>query len=1124
MRSVFLILLSISNAWPLVLKRGVSHWQLLSSVITGVLIASAILSGTVIYFDSLKELALQNSLDKLTPTETNILIKAVRGPSNLDEYGKVANIVTNRIDSNINWLLEDIKHGGKTATFYMSPPGQESNASNDNARAFFAFLPELSSNITINPGGKMPAEPTQIPTAGIPLSIEAIIPADAAELFGLKEGDHLSAIPFWAEKNFYADVTVTGIFHRDNPENAIWSISDNIFASATKGDFRTIPLYISEDSYLSFLGETFTNMDSSYVWLLDIDRSKLDASNAGQALTNMISMEKGLSSLIRSYRQYTSLDETIIKYDQTLFYSKAPMFMVFILIGSVILYYLITLSSMLVEQQESETSLLRSRGASSLQILSVFAIQGASICLIAIILGPIFSSIIIALLGYTPAFSDLTGGSALTTRISLGAIGMSTVSGLLSFAAVMVPAIQVSNLSIVKRIQYKSRPIGKSFFHRYYIDILLLVTAVLLFREMTEHGSAIARDVFGVESVDHLKTAVPALILISSAMILLRLFPLFMSLLSKLLSNLLPSSIAIAVWQIARNPKHYARLSLMLVLVSGLGIFAASFGATLDKSFVDRTMYLTGADLRLTGLTLGEKGSSTELRYEYSKLPGVKNTSPIYRGIGSDRSRLLGGSYDILAMDSEQISQIGYFREDFTNTPFDDLVRDLSEFDLPDKIEIPDEASKILIKVKPDRPHRSILIDARILDSKGRYFSNCFGSLYFIGWTELSSDLKQPKNCFGGVSKLVPEPPLSLVSITVHERNGLKKLSKGSVLISKISALNKDGDKFEIEPFENNALWSVLRVAPRSQTDTLIIGDGIEGDMNIAKFTWTEGIANLSRGIHPGPPINPVPVLVNKEFLDSSRHKINDILPISVAGHRFNVKLIDYIHYFPTIDSSSRKRGFLIADLPTLESVANLETTVNDLKPNEIWISANNQDYLLPKLKEHLGQDLPFPSSTVHERSEVLETIRVDPLVKAGWKALLFVALSSVLILSIVGFLLHAYISFKNRSAQFALLRTIGLSKNQLTLSIWLEQAFIIVIGLALGTWMGGRLGATIMPFLGNDQSGKPVIPPFIMEINWPTLFVTYTVMIAIFTLIMLTMIWFVKRIALAKTLRIGEL
>ena len=58
----------------------------------------------------------------------------------------------------------------------------------------------------------------------------------------------------------------------------------------------------------------------------------------------------------------------------------------------------------------------------------------------------------------------------------------------------------------------------------------------------------------------------------------------------------------------------------------------------------------------------------------------------------------------------------------------------------------------------------------------------------------------------------------------------------------------------------------------------------------------------------------------------------------------------------------------------------------------------------------------------------------------------------------------------------------IGFSMKQLIILVWLEQALVIVVGLALGTWMGGRLGAIIMPFLGNDDSGGEVLPPFVLE------------------------------------------
>ena len=80
-------------AWPLVVKRGLAHWRLLSAVIIGVLLASMVMTGTVIYFDSLRELALDNTLDKLSTTEKDIILKADRGPTTVDEFTKVERAV-----------------------------------------------------------------------------------------------------------------------------------------------------------------------------------------------------------------------------------------------------------------------------------------------------------------------------------------------------------------------------------------------------------------------------------------------------------------------------------------------------------------------------------------------------------------------------------------------------------------------------------------------------------------------------------------------------------------------------------------------------------------------------------------------------------------------------------------------------------------------------------------------------------------------------------------------------------------------------------------------------------------------------------------------------------------------
>jgi len=166
----------------------------------------------------------------------------------------------------------------------------------------------------------------------------------------------------------------------------------------------------------------------------------------------------------------------------------------------------------------------------------------------------------------------------------------------------------------------------------------------------------------------------------------------------------------------------------------------------------------------------------------------------------------------------------------------------------------------------------------------------------------------------------------------------------------------------------------------------------------------------------------------------------------------------------------------------------------------------------------------PFTVWRVYDREQLLGQHQVDPLMRAGWRALLFIAFGAVLILSCVGFSVHAYVSFRNRQVQFALLRTVGLSSWQMTTVVLVEQVLIIGAGMALGAWMGERLGAIIMPFLATDDRGSQVLPPFALEVNWPVLLITYGVMVLIFAVITAGVILFVRRASVTRTLRIGEL
>ena len=1109
------------TAWQLVVKRAIAHWRLLSTVIIGVLMASAILAGTVIYFDALRELALKAALNKITTNETNILLRAERGPTSAAEYERVSRLVDREVGAWVPWLLRGRERAGKSATFFLTTPDKLNDiehAGETDQRSYFAFLPGFEDRISLLPGGQMPQErPLNDP--GQPLIIEAIIPLDAAKRFDLGVGDTLIAVPFWEARIPYATVIISGLFERTDPGDEFWHMDDTVLRPATESSLRTVQFHLSEKAFMEVLGNAFPDLDSTYAWLLEVDEGKINAHNARDAFFGMRFMDERLREKLFSFQQLSSLDEVIKEHERRLFFTKLPMFVVLILIAIVILYYVVTLSSMLVEQQREEISLLRGRGATSSQILTVFVLEGATISVMAALVAPVIAAAVISILGFTPAFSDLSGTERLSVSITRGAYMMSALGGVLSFVALMVPAVQASRIGVARHRQEGARPTGLPAFQRYYLDVALLIVVILLFHQLTEQGSVVGTKLFGDVVVNQLLLAVPAVILVASAMVLLRLFPVAMNLGSHLLSNWLPVGLVLGLWQMARNPTHYARLSLLLILTAGLGIFAASFGGTLNRSFEERVLYATGSEIRAEGILLDRRGTTTPIAPSYKELPGIVQVASAFRGGGLDLSTFFGSSYVMFAMDQDQFEDVAWFRDDFSKKPMDELLASLKGTTLPQGILLPADSESIGVVVKSNRVQPTVQVIARLRDANGRHFSYALGTLTSSQWLVLESSVSRGGM---GARRMRPVPPLTLISIIVSQGDLNEDLQSGSLLIDRVHVTTTDGTRKIIDSFEDESKWSVLRASRGSRGDELHRSTAsYDGDSRSLIFIWTDGSSLTSRGIFHGPPLAPLPVLASQSFLKETGHSIGGEFEVSVNGRRVMVQPVGTIDYFPTMDTINE--AWLISDLSSLIRYANLEATFGDLYPNEMWLSTQTDGLARAQLVEQLAEH-PFTASKIYDRQQELADSQLDPLVEAGWRALLFIAFGTVLILSCMGFLVHAYVSFRSREGQFALLRTVGLSTKQLVTLVWLEQALVIAAGMALGTWMGGRLGETIMPYIGHDDRGGQVLPPFDLDVSWGILIAVYAAMALVFGVIIMGVIFFIQRISLQRVLRLGEL
>ena len=106
---------------------------------------------------------------------------------------------------------------------------------------------------------------------------------------------------------------------------------------------------------------------------------------------------------------------------------------------------------------------------------------------------------------------------------------------------------------------------------------------------------------------------------------------------------------------------------------------------------------------------------------------------------------------------------------------------------------------------------------------------------------------------------------------------------------------------------------------------------------------------------------------------------------------------------------------------------------------------------------------------------------------------------------------------------EFAILRTLGFSRWQVFSLVAFEHVFIIVAGMGLGTVVGIQVGRLMMGFLGTDERGRDVLPPFILAISWPSVLFAWGILGAVFVVTIGAVVLLYWRLAVHRALRIGD-
>ncbi len=551
-------------------------------------------------------------------------------------------------------------------------------------------------------------------------------------------------------------------------------------------------------------------------------------------------------------------------------------------------------------------------------------------------------------------------------------------------------------------------------------------------------------------------------------------------------AHLAPVWVSMGLWRMARNPLQYSWLVLLLVLVTGLGILATTVGGTLDQSHRERILYETGADIRISGIFTGRNVGLRGYKERYLTIPGVTSVSLALRSSGTVGTTAAGRPFRLLGVETRDFPYISWYRDDFSSSSLVGVMRALQSPVADTSIELPEDATQVGVWIKPVEDYSHMFLWMVLEDSRGILSTITLGEIGPPLWHRVTADLPRRS-----------QSPFKLVSVQVYEPGFGAVGTVGGILLDDIHVTaGPDGEEVVVEDFESRMRWLPLETSSISRDTVARTKDDAFRGSTAGVFIFGKETDSGIRGFYRSPTGGTLPVVASSTFVVANGRGVGDAFLIKLESRLVPVVIRDIVDYFPTLSPAGG--GFLVADLQSTLKHVNLLSPGAPMIPNELLVS--HAPGAGQTVQDAVNQVLSRAGSfQVFEREGALEAIRLDPLITAGWKAMVLLSLAIIVFTAGFGYVTYLLSVVGRNRVELGFLQTMGLSRGQMTGLLALEHVMIVVFGLGLGTWAGFQMSSLMVSSVAVTERGREVLPPFVLITDWSFMLPIYVALFAIF-------------------------
>jgi len=476
-------------------------------------------------------------------------------------------------------------------------------------------------------------------------------------------------------------IKIVGVFENSNAEDPYWLSSPNKSDATYVMDYDLFQeLFVTPDSGQGFSAEYHTILDYTAI------RSD-QASFMKETMADYLEEFKELSITIKFYFQ--DIIETFIgeadKVTITIWVLQTPIF--FLLIA-----FIFMVSRQMLESEQNDISVFKSRGASKNQLVRLYLLQSILLALLGLVLGVPLGVMICKMLGASNAFLEFVRRGALTVRITPTVLLFACGAAFISICTMVIPVFKFANVSIVNHKRQKNRKNKRTIWKLLGLDFILIAVSLYGLYNFNKQEAYLLQQVMEGAALDPTLYLYSSLFLFGCGLLVLRILPLIIQLVFQIGKKWWPPALQASFLRILRTNDNQGFMVVFLILTVALGIFSTKTARTINANAEDRLYYSVGADIVLAEEWSDNSGAMTldenltfafeEPRFEkYEKMEGIESVTKVLVDesiVTSVPGGVLNG-IQLMGINTKEFGETAWFKDSLLDSHWYDYLNAMSQ-------------------------------------------------------------------------------------------------------------------------------------------------------------------------------------------------------------------------------------------------------------------------------------------------------------------------------------------------------------------------------------------------------------------------------------------------------------